>query len=259
MTREECDRLVSAYSTWLRNGLSIAQISDDVCEVTTPFLDRHNDSLQIYAQRVDGRIRLSDDGYILSDLISGGVDLRSSSKRQDFLRSTLNGFGVRLADGELTIEATEANLGQRLHSLIQAMLSVDDMYMMAQSRVASFFADDVRAFLEESRIRYSPQIKITGRSGFDHAIDFIVPASPERQRPERFIQVISSPQKDTTMVYLFALSDVREGRGQGAEAYAFLNDRDHTVSGDVVEALDSYNVVPVRWSQRNQVVERLAS
>ncbi|MGA2075393.1 MAG: hypothetical protein ABSH52_18035 [Terriglobia bacterium] len=36
----------------------------------------------------------------------------------------------------------------RLHSLVQAMLAVNDMFVMAQPRLASFFFEDVRAFLD---------------------------------------------------------------------------------------------------------------
>ncbi|MBV9554741.1 MAG: DUF1829 domain-containing protein, partial [Alphaproteobacteria bacterium] len=59
--------------------------------------------------------------------------------------------------------------------------------------------------------------------------------------------------------YLFVLGDTREGRGEEAEAYAFLNDRDRHVGGDVIEALEAYQVRPALWSQRAQFSERLAA
>lgn len=74
MTREECKQLVDAYVEWLRRGLSVEGL-DGACELTTPFLDRHNDHLQVYAVRRNGKIVLSDDGYILSDLRASGLEL----------------------------------------------------------------------------------------------------------------------------------------------------------------------------------------
>ena len=65
MNREECRQLVDAYVEWLRRGISAESVGE-ACELTTPFLDRHNDHIQIYAIRRNGKIVLSDDGYILS-------------------------------------------------------------------------------------------------------------------------------------------------------------------------------------------------
>jgi hypothetical protein len=255
MNREDCEKLIEAYIAWLRRGLSVEDIESG-CELTTPFLDRHNDHVQIYALKKDGKVFLSDDGYILSDLRTSGLDL-STPKRKIVIDSVLNGFGVRLEGNQLVIEASERNIGQRLHSLIQAMLAVNDMFVMAQPRVATFFWEDVRAFFDENDIRYSPRVKVAGKSGFDHAIDFLIPKS--RTRPERFVQAINAPSKNTIGTYLFVLGDTREVRREKTEAYAFLNDHDRIIGGDVIEALDAYEVKAALWSKRKQYISELAA
>jgi len=219
-------------------------------------LDRHNDHIQIYALKQNGKIVLSDDGYILSDLRTSGLDI-NTPKRKAILESVLNGFGVKTDGRQILVEASQRNFGQRLHALIQAMLAVNDMFIMAQPRVASFFWEDVKSFLDEHEVRYSPRVKISGKSGFDHAIDFLIPKS--RTRPERFIQAINAPNKNTIGTYLFVLSDTREARGNGTEAYAFLNDRDREVGGEIIEALEAYEVIPALWSKRDAYVEALAA
>ena len=254
MNRQECEQLVEAYVEWLRKGLSVEKL-EEACELTTPFLDRHNDHLQIYAVKHDGKIVISDDGYILSDLRTSGLDL-NTPKRKAVLEAVLNGFGVRTDGRQILVEASQRNLGQRLHALVQAMLAVNDMFVMAQPRVAGFFWEDVKDFLDEHDIRYSPRVKISGRSGFDHAIDFLIPKS--RTRPERFIQAINAPNKNTIGTYLFALGDTRDARGDGSEAYAFLNDREREIGGDVIEALEAYEVKAALWSRREDYVEALA-
>ncbi len=254
MNRLECDLLIESYVEWLRNGLSVDSL-ENACELTTPFLDRHNDHLQIYAVKNDGVIVLSDDGYILSDLRTSGLDI-NTPKRQAVIDTVLNGFGVRIEGNKIVAEASIRNLGQKVHTLIQAMLAVNDMFVMAQPRVSSYFWEDVRTFLDENDVRYSPRVKISGHSGFDHAIDFLIPRSS--RRPERFIQAINAPNKNTIGSYLFSLGDTREARGNGAEAYAFLNDREKPVGGDVIEALHAYNVKPAVWSARETFIEALA-
>lgn len=89
MNRRECDLLVEEYVSWLRRGLEV-EAMNGACELTTPFLDRHNDHLQIYAERVGDHIVLSDDGYILADLEQSGLQL-STPKRKAVMRAILKG------------------------------------------------------------------------------------------------------------------------------------------------------------------------
>jgi hypothetical protein len=135
------------------------------------------------------------------------------------------------------------------------MISVNDMFVMAQPRVATFFWEDVRQFLEANEVRYSPRVKIAGRSGYDHAIDFLIPKS--RSHPERIVQAINVPSKNTVAAYLFTLTDTREAREEKSEAYAFLNDQEREVGGDVIEGLESYQVNAALWSDRKQYVGAL--
>ena len=95
---------------------------DKWVEITTPYLDRHSDYLQIYTKQENGRYLLSDDGYIIQDLIQSGCKL-DSKKRKDLLQITLNGFGVQLKDNVLTVYATPSNFALQKHNLIQAMLA----------------------------------------------------------------------------------------------------------------------------------------
>jgi len=140
------------------------------------------------------------------------------------------------------------------------MLAVNDMFVMAQPRVATFFFEDVRAFLDDHDIRYTARVKLAGRSGYDHGVDFLIPKS--KSRPERILQAIAAPKRDNIFAYLWTLSDTRVARTGGseqeAEAYAFLNDQAQEVGGDVIEALKAYRVTPAVWSQRSQYVAGLA-
>ncbi len=258
MNRQECQRLVDAYVEWLRHGLRAESIGE-ACELTTPFLDRHNDHIQVYAERRNGTIVLSDDGYMLADLAAGGLALETP-KRKTALQSVLNGFGVREREGRLEVEATPANLGQRLHSLMQATLAVGDLHVMAQAHTATFFFEDVRAFLDQHEIRYNERVKLAGRSGFDHTVDFLIPKS--HTRPERILEAVATPRRANIEGYLFALNDTREARSDpakpAAEAYAFLNDQEQPIAPEVSEALRAYQVTPIPWAHRDQFTQALA-
>jgi hypothetical protein len=229
---------------------------DDWVEITTPHLDRHNDALQIYVRADNQGYTLTDGGYIISDLEMSGCNL-DSPKRQQLLRLTLNGFGVRLRDSHLEIKATRVNFALKKHSLVQAMLAINDMFYLASPMISSIFLEDVTSWLDTNDVRYTPNIKFTGTSGFDHLFDFVIPKS--RTQPERIVRAINHPDRDTTESFAFAWSDTREVRSPDSEAFAILNDTERTPSAAVIEAFHSYFIYPILWSERTEAVERIAA
>ena len=55
---------IDEYYNWLRGNASAKQLQNGWTEIGTPFMDRHNDGLVIYAKLENDSITLSDDGYI---------------------------------------------------------------------------------------------------------------------------------------------------------------------------------------------------
>lgn len=53
------EKLVSSYLAWLKSKIIVKEI-DGIAEITTPFLDRHNDHLQFYVKKTN-------EGFILTD------------------------------------------------------------------------------------------------------------------------------------------------------------------------------------------------
>ena len=217
---EEIERLLEQYRVWLKDRTSLRQLHDWV-EITTPYLDRHNDYLQIYAQRQNGGFLLSDDGYVLDDLASSGCVLESA-KRRKLLEATLNGFGVRQNGSVLEVQATADTFARRKHDLIQAMLAVNDMFYLASPVVASLFLEDVMAWLDLHEIRYTQKVKFIGKTGFDHNFDIVIPKS--RAEPERVLQAVNHPDKNAASNLVFGWLDTREARPSNSRAYAMLND-----------------------------------
>jgi hypothetical protein len=252
---QEIQRLLDDYHAWLKDKTALRQI-DQWVEITTPYLDRHNDYVQIYAKPANGGFTLTDDGYTIDDLEQTGCKLESR-KRQDLLRMTLNGFGVQMDGKALQVHASPDNFALRKHNLVQAMLAVNDMFYLAVPMVASLFYEDVVAWLDVHEIRYTPKVKFTGKTGYDHLFDFVIPKS--RQQPERIIQTINRPNRDTAQAVVLSWIDTKEVRSPDSRAYALLNDSEQAVSSAVEDALRSYDVRPVAWSRREDLREELAA
>ncbi len=251
----KCDSLVTEYLDWLREHISISELEEG-CEITTPFLDRHNDYLQLYVMSDENQFILSDDGYILSDLRMSGVDI-NTEKRQDALNTILRGFGVKNENDVLRVQASKKNLAHKKHSLLQAMLAVNDLFLLAQPRIISFFVEDVEQYLRLNKVRYLPKVNLVGHTGYTHHFDFAIPASD--QAPERLIKAINSPTRNSIMSYIFSWNDTRGERDSDSQAFAFLNDIGNNVSAESISALHSYNITPVPWSRREENTEALVA
>lgn len=145
----------------------------------------------------------------------------------------------------------------RKHNLVQAMLAVNDMFYLAVPMVASLFYEDVVAWLDVHEVRYTPKVKFTGKTGYDHLFDFVIPKS--RRQPERIVQTINRPSRETAQAVVLLWIDTKEVRPPESRAYALLNDSEQPLSSAVVDALRSYDVRPVPWSQREEVREELAA
>ena len=253
---QEIDKLLNDYRAWLKDKTTLREVDGSWVEITTPYLDRHNDALQIYVRQENSGYVLTDDSYTIHDLEASGCNLHTD-KRQDLLKMTLNGFGVRMNNSGLEVHATQENFPLRKHSLIQAMLAVNDLFYTAKPIVENLFYEDVIAWLEANDIRYTPKVKFTGTSGYDHLFDFVIPKS--RRQPERIAQAINRPTRDTAESFILAWLDTRQVRPAESRAYAVLNDNEQPVSGGVLDAFRNYQIQPVAFSHRAEVVAELAA
>ena len=252
---EDMQTLLDRYWVWLRDRTCLREVGGWI-EITTPYLDRHNDCLQIYAKRVEKGFVLTDDGYTLDDLEQSGCKIDSRRKKTLFA-TTLRGFGVQHEGRALTVKASADNFAQRKHNLLQAMLAVNDLFCLASPAGANLFHDDVVAWLDLSEIRYTPNVKFTGKSGYDHRFDFVIPKS--RAQPERVMRTFNRPGRDAAQGMAFSWVDTREVRSPEARAYAILNDTEQSVSVNVLDAIRNYEVRPCLWSDRDEVREELAA
>lgn len=247
---------VGEYHDWLKRKTTLSSLGSGWTEITTPFLNRHNDHIQIYARRDDLHYELNDDGETLRDLEMSGCKV-DSPRRKSLLQTTLNGFGVELHDDVLLVKATAQTFPMRKHSLVQAISAVNDMFSLSVASVANFFKEDVALWLEQENIRSLSDVQFLGKSGFQHRFDFAVPHS--KAAPERLIRTINRPTKDSALGFIVAWNDTYEQRPSESSAIAILNDNEQSVSPTVVDALRQYSIESLLWSKRSLKIELLAA
>lgn len=241
--------MIGDYANWLKNEISIKKMGE-YYELTTPYLDRYNDYLQIYVKQDEkGRINITDDGYILRNLNSCGINFRRSSKRQDMLYKIIQTYGVELQEDSLITTATMSNFPQKKHMLVQAMLTIDDMFMAEPNTVKSFFVEDIGAYLDSHEIFYTRDLSLIGKTGSIYNYDYHLQRT--RHRPERFCKAINKLTESSRNLALFNWVDTIERRTDAANMIVFIND-EHPTSKTDLEAFLSYNVDYILWSERNQ-------
>jgi hypothetical protein len=246
--------LIDSYTEWLKKKINYKEING-YYEINTPFVNHVNDQIQFYIKRDDrDRIIMTDDGDTINNLEMAGVDV-SSPARQRELHSILNGFGVILKGHELITLATPATFPMRKHNFIQAMLSVDDLFIVATPKVETFFLEDVTNFLLQNNIRFSPNIILQGKSSFQHKFDFLIPSS--KRAPERIIKAVSSPKKQNIIAQLFAFKDTKQARNN--EGIMILNNLEKDIAPEISLAINEYGIIEFPWKNRETMKEKLAA
>lgn len=247
--------LTNRYVDWLRDDISINEAGEWL-EITLPYLDRHNDYIQVYARLSDNNIKLMDDGYIISDLEGSGCSL-DTPRRRRMLDSILKGFGVHLGMGNsLSIETSAEDFPLALHSLVQAMLATGDLIHTAQPNVKALFLEDVGRWLSSLDIEHQSGVMYTGKSGYDRKFDFAVLGPADHQL--HLIQAMAKPDRNSADGAVLSWIDTEQSRPQSI-GYALLNDQEEPIPTGVIEELNRYSLRTYGWSQRGEMGVALSS
>lgn len=219
--------------------------------ISTPFLGLFNDTIELYIKKNENKFLLSDDGATLKNLEYVGSQISRSPKRKDLLDKILLTYGVQLIDEELIIEASEANVAQKKHNLISAISEINDMYMLAKHTVASIFKEDVKSYLDEQQIIYTPQFISKGSTGLEFTFDFQI----AYRHKEIVIKSFNIVNKLNLPNFLFTWEDIKSVRekitGKQVIGLAVINDEEKQLQTEYLEALKNKNADYILWSQRH--------
>ncbi len=247
--------LKEKYISWLEDEISVNKIGEYL-EVTSPFLDRYNDYLQVYAKlEDDNEILITDDSYTINNLKMSGIDI-NSPKRKQLLTTFLNKYRVELNNDALMVKAGIDDFPRKILFLMQAMLNVDDMFMLSQNRVASIFLEDVTNFLDEKEIFYSKDVNFIGKSGFLYSYEYLIQRT--KTKPERLCKVINNPNKQNFQNTIFMWNDTKETRNNDSQLIVFLND-ENKIDPSIMDGFKNYKVETIPWSKKDKHMDLLTA
>lgn len=247
------------YIDWLNGNICQEKLSDTLYRLDFPFLDRNNDFTEIYIKvNSDDDFTLSDDGETVNDLEMSGVDIFSSQRRKAIFTEILNSHGVKLDEYEaLTVNSSRADLPQKKHMLMQCMLQVSDMFYLSKQQTKSLFAEDVRNFFETNKIYGIQGANFVGKSGLSTTYDFTIPHTDKA--PERMIKIAPRLDVQRAGYITFLWEDTEAQRPNKSRLFVFIQDTDTSISESAINAMVQYDIRPVLWSRRNEIIRELAA
>lgn len=244
--------LIDKYYDFLKGRTAIVtDTGTDWAVISTPFPGLFNDTLEVYTKKDNGKILLSDDGITIKNLDLVGSPISRSPKRKDLLDKILLNYGIQFKDNEFIAEATEQNFPQKKHNLVSAISEINDMYMLAKPTIASIFKEDVRDYLDEQQIIYTPQFISKGSTGLEFTFDFQI-AYKEK---EIVIKSFNSMNKLNLPNFLFTWDDIKSVREKVTDkqvvGLAIINDEEKEIQEEYLDALRTKNADFILWTQRH--------
>ena len=252
----EINQLISEYTSWLNSKISIVKYGETY-ELTTPFLDRFNDYLQIYVTpEKDGELTLTDGGYIIDNLLSSGVSLKQGTKKYNKINQIIRNFSLSLNGEQITVTTKESQFPQKKHAMVQAMLAIDELYETEPRTGKDFFAEDVKTYFDDHHIYYADGVSFEGKSGSTATYDLLFQRN--QYHPERLCNIVSRMTESSRNMMIFNWLDIAPVRKNDSMLIVILNDIVKEVQQKDIDALESYNITPARFSEPEKLLTMCA-
>ena len=253
---------IKDYYNWLNEKTFVTTDEQSGWNIiSTPFFGLYNDSIEIYVKLENGKIILSDDGLTLHNLELSGCNVLRSPKRKEWLDMVLLNYGIKLENNELQTIGNEKDFSQKKHNLICAISEISDIAITAKHTVSSIFKEDVKTYLDEQNIIYTPQFLAKGSTGIEFEFDFQIAG----KNKELVIKSFNSLNKMNVPNFLFGWDDIKPARekisGKELKGLAIINNIEKDINPEFLEALNSKGAACILWDQRHQpkMIEKLAA
>lgn len=249
--------IMENYINWIKDNTFMKDIKGNIIKITSPFLDARNDYIQIYAKKIKEDIYcLTDGGYFVIDLSSYGIEL--TPKREELFENTLNAYGIKYNTknnlNEVYIDTDLQNIGKSKHRLIQCLITLNDFFNYTQQNVKELFFYDVYDKFKKSEVIFSPNVSISGNSGYYHKFDFTI--GVKKDRPETLIRLIATPSnKQSAEAYIFSFIDIRKSNRRFKAMIIYRGGE--KVSEAFLQACKQYEVETYSWDKKEEIVEIL--
>lgn len=151
----------------------------------------------------------------------------------------------------------QSTLKKSIHNFLQALLSINDMYVLAQNRISTLFFEEVANFFDALDIRYTQNINLEGQTHLTHKFDFLITKS--KIHKERLIKILNTPKKENLQSNLFAFLDLPLQRQQTTDKIIIFNDQNTNITDSLLKAPQELGIKTIEWSKKKDASSYLVS
>jgi len=251
-TIAEIKGLTKKYIDWVQECIEFEQIGEWIA-INTNYLDINNDAIQVYVKKTEHGYLLSDDGFVKSELFLSGLSLHTI-KQKELFESVMLGFGIYSKDDVLYKNVQKKEFPFQFHQYIQGILSLLDLFFLSTPKAKLLFYEEVLIWLDKLEIPYNENIKVSGKSGLDHKIDFAFPKKGKKK--ERLAKILNRVSKSKIKDTIFTFQDIKKSRD--FLPFALINDEKGEDLSKEVYALEAYDIFTVPWSQKDKYLQEFS-
>ncbi|MGH1663475.1 DUF1828 domain-containing protein [Enterococcus avium] len=259
--------LKKRYSDWILENMNYSKIDSSTIRIETPFLDNDLDDVILYVDLLPNkRIIISDDGYTLANLESIGYSINNRTwKRKNILAEITNEYGIDFdsKSRELYIKTDFDKFAVSKHRLLQAVLKINDMFLLRPNFEPNVTFESVSKKLEQNDILFSTNYPAIGKGGITFIFDFSIPT---RQKKDKLVRIINTPNDLNYSKVLGMDASMLKGSKE-ADYFAILDDVNHDlkkfseIESIYHEIKDQYdvNISPIMVSELDNKIELLSN
>lgn len=251
----DTSKLLDNYTNWLRGQYTINAIGQSD-EITTPFENMIGDNMRIYVTPLaDDRIRLSDDGTVLEDLLLFGVNINSHTRKK-VIAGVRKRYGIDQLDDVLSITGSVHNFPAMKQKLISAMVQINDLSTTQKSNVENLFYEQIYSYFRENDFGGLPRYRVEGKSGAPYTIDYTIPE--KSCRPQRMIDFQQRISKNNMMINAYKFNDILNGSSgllRTLPTYTVIfNNATSNVSETTQRIADDAHITLLSWYDKELIL-----
>ena len=259
----QCEKAIAAYLAYLE-GQFLLVPDEEGCLLVTPFARHDGEYIELrLVETAPGEVVITDDCGTSDYLFLSGLKLEGNDDYLKEANSIANRYAVDFDFGssELSVKIPQAEVGDGLHRLVSAAVSVGDLLYKRQHRRVSTFADEVEAFLVDHELPVTKRFEVQGHSSL-HSITFYI-----NGRYNWLAEPLSVRSKDAAKtrgkLIAFQWMDIRNA-GHEYFQTVILDDRHDQMEKiwddeDVARPIYDYSDRVLPWSERERLPSLLRS
>ena len=109
----------------------IQKIKKEIFPIQLPVFDRHGDQISFYAEQLMNGFLLSDDGYLIRDLLSSGLTLEEI---QEELKKRLNNTGIFVDGYEMKTMVNQEQFVPAINEMTQVFLDMEKLFFNSEQK-----------------------------------------------------------------------------------------------------------------------------